>query len=96
MTLKEDSSSWRSRALIKRDFKHDHGELQAIYRSHKNTRIWCRGKIGVQHHVLWHEEGWLFDTTMYVGKCLGCGKHMYRNHLPVSKAVQKTVRQSSI
>jgi hypothetical protein len=90
MTLKEDSYSWRSHALIKRDFKHDHSELPVTYRSHKNTRLWCKGKVGVRHHALWHKEVWLFDTTTHVGKCLGCGKHMYREELPVSSVVVKS------
>lgn len=84
MRLKEDATSWRARSLKKRDFKHDHSEGALIYRTHKPTNTWCRGKVGIQHEVTWHEEDWLFGETiiMYVGVCNNCGKRMYRRHRP--------------
>ena len=77
MRLKEDRSSWHSHAIKKRDFKHDHSDLPISFKSHKNTKKWCRGKVGLQHSVSWHTEIGFFGDNYKVGKCTNCGKHMF-------------------
>jgi len=78
MRLKENSDNWRASAIIKRDFKHDHADLKNTYKSHKNRRKWCRGKVGINHTIKWRKEVWLFSININVGQCTSCGKHMYR------------------
>lgn len=80
MRLKERKDNWRSHAIVKRDFKHDHSDLSVIYSSHKNKSKWCKGKVGVKHNFQWHKETWLFGINMLVGECATCGKHMYRDY----------------
>jgi hypothetical protein len=82
MRLKERRDNWRSHAIIKRDFKHDHSESIPKFRSHKNTLKWCKGKIGFRHEIHWHKETWFFGITTYVGKCVNCSKTIYKSRLP--------------
>ena len=78
MRLKENASSWRVNAIRKRDFKHDHSEPTPKFRAHKNTTKWCRGKVGSQHEVIWHEKRGLFGEKYRTGKCQNCSKIMFR------------------
>ncbi|HUC87708.1 MAG TPA: hypothetical protein VMR95_00985 [Candidatus Binatia bacterium] len=77
MRLKEDKSSWRANAIVKRDFRHDHNDLLLSVRSHKNTNKWCRGKVGITHSISWHRETGFFGGRYKLGKCVNCGKHMF-------------------
>ncbi len=86
MRLKEDNDGWRSHAIIKRDFRHDHADLRIAFRSHKNTNRWCRGKVGVSHEINWQKETWLLGITVYVGKCTICGKQKYKDRLSIAKS----------
>ena len=48
-------------------------ELPAPHHSKKNTKRWCRGKVGVAHDFAWHldykgRKGWHEET------CKNCGK----------------------
>jgi hypothetical protein len=70
---------WRATGLLKRDLRHDHSEGVPLYRSHKPTIKWCRGKVGEQHDVTWHKKSRLLGGTLYIGKCNRCGKRMYRD-----------------
>ncbi len=77
MRIKEDSNSWRAGGILKRDFKHDHSEPIARFHSNKNTRKWCRGKVGVKHEVIWRVEQGVFGRVYKTGKCLHCGRVMF-------------------
>lgn len=77
MRIKEDRTSWRIGALKKREFRHDHRENRFEYRSHKHTKIWCRGKFGNLHKINWQKEALLFDETIYAGTCVKCGKRIF-------------------
>jgi len=76
MRIKENSDSWRASGILKRDFKHDHSEPIAKFRSSKNTHKWCRGKVGVKHDVIWRVEKGFFGKYK-TGKCLQCGRIMF-------------------
>ena len=82
MRIKERKDNWRASAILKRDFRHDHGEFMPKFSHHKNTNKWCRDKIGIKHEVNWRKETWLFGMTMYVGRCINCHKKMYKDRLP--------------
>ena len=77
MIIKENSDSWRTSGILKRDFKHDHSEPITKFYSSKNTRKWCRGKVGVKHDVVWRAEEGFFGYKYKTGKCLHCGKIMF-------------------
>lgn len=52
MRLKEDTSSWHSSSIIKRDYRHDRSKPEDFVpkgKSKKDTNKWCRGKKGVEH-----------------------------------------------
>ncbi|GEM_PF-6221909 len=78
MRLKETTSNWRARAIIRRDFRHDPSELAVSFKSHKDTHSWCRGKVGVKHDLAWNLESDLFGNTYKIGKCSACRKVMFR------------------
>jgi hypothetical protein len=93
MRLKEDSSSWRSSGIVKRDFKHGNVPVPERNRTtgRKDTRRWCRGKQGVEHD--WHRKqqerySWELDDWIpsYISiYCESCHKHAFRR---VSKTSQ--------
>jgi hypothetical protein len=78
MRLKENRDSWRARAIIKRDFKHDHNDLIIRFKSHKNTNKWCKGKTGIRHDVEWEKETTFLGYTYQTGRCVVCGKKIYK------------------
>ena len=41
----------------------------------KNTKRWCRGKVGVEHKPAWHPEPYAFLEFM-VFACTVCGRHL--------------------
>jgi len=77
MRLKEDSSRWRSHAVKKRDFKHDHSDSLVNFKSRKNTNKCCKGKLGIQHSIKWQQKIDLFGKNYKIGKCATCGRHMF-------------------
>jgi hypothetical protein len=89
MRLKEDNTSWNASSILKRDFRHDHSENKMLFRSHKNTKKWCRGKVGVEHVTAWHKHTWLFGEVMYVGKCKNCGKKFFKDSRSVDSILAK-------
>lgn len=78
MRLKKDSSSWRASGIIKRDFKHDHSQpTRGHFHNSKDTRKWCKGKVGKLHNYQ-RALKWEFGThKYYVDKCANCGKERY-------------------
>jgi hypothetical protein len=52
MRLAEDMTSWKSSGIIARDFRHSHNgpEISKAPKK-KNTKKWCKGKIGVKHEL---------------------------------------------
>lgn len=51
MRLAEDSSSWKSSGIRRRDFRHagNGPEVTGQKRKRKNTRRWCKGVEGREH-----------------------------------------------
>lgn len=84
MRLKEDTSSWRSSGIVKRDFRHDHSDMPQRTRNKKDTTHWCRGKIGVEHVWRRYLRGWHYKYIE--AKCMNCGKRSYN----------KTARKSNV
>jgi hypothetical protein len=95
MRLKEDSNSWKANSILKRDFKHDHSDTIMLFKSHKNTNKWFRGKVGVEHIILWHKHKWTFGGEMYLGKCSNCGKKFYKDSEPIETKLTKINKRPS-
>lgn len=83
MRLKEDKSSWKSTGIIKRDNRHDHSDSFSKTKSKKkDTKRWCRGKVGVEHELLrtfqymyWRNGP---KRMNYVKcNCVNCGKEFF-------------------
>lgn len=75
MRLKEDSSSYRAIGL-----KVKYAEpRQAGWRSRKNTKRWCKGKVGVEHE--WEHITPKNDISPWrkMDVCKNCGKQSYNN-----------------
>lgn len=85
MRLKEDTSSWHSSAIIKRDFRHNGDDLEPVklLTKKKNTRKWCYGKVGREHTLIRLKPiyNWSWDKEIYSYVrviCTTCKKEMYR------------------
>jgi hypothetical protein len=81
--LKEDSTSWRSSGIIKRDARHGGAVDGIISRGgvRKDTWKWCKGIIGREH--VWEREitRSIGGTKMTQMVCQSCGKQDYRTVL---------------
>ena len=82
MRLKEDSSSWKSNGIKKRDFRHIHDEPKPAHRSKKDTRKYCYGKVGKEHILYRFVHAWVRDYGFWwpntiQAKCTRCGKQFY-------------------
>ena len=75
MRLKEDSDSWKSSGIIKRDFRNDHSDSFSRKKSSKkDTKRWCKGKVGVEHEYKLVESGKISRLYWKTHKCINCGK----------------------
>ena len=50
-------------------------EVEKPVAGKKNTRKWCKGKVGREHKLEWEKSSWGFSST-YVHICTVCGKHL--------------------
>lgn len=82
MRLKEDSTSWKSRGIMRRDFRHDPGTPESEIPKHMH------GKGKNKKHVHKYVRSFAGWTTNYLGytvekfnyTCHGCGNK--RNSYP--------------
>ena len=72
MRLKEDTSSWHSNGIIHRDNRHDHSERFYKLHSKRDTKRWCRGKVGVEHEYHRYLRGWHYHYVE--ARCVNCNK----------------------
>lgn len=75
MRIKETKSNWNASGIIKRDFRHDSSQPQTSrVKSKKDTRKWCKGKVGVEHDYEYQfpKNDMIFFRMMAV--CLTCGR----------------------
>lgn len=75
----KDPDSWKARSIAKRDAKHIHDgpEVPKPPRNkRKDTKKWCRGKVGVGHKyetVSWPVHA-SYTSAYVIDKCSECGK----------------------
>jgi hypothetical protein len=75
MRISQDKDSWRAGGILRRDFRHTHGEPEVPqYKGKpKNGKRWCRGKVGREHQPMWTEwDRWNFRHEV----CAACGKRL--------------------
>lgn len=75
MRLKEDNSSWNA-SNVKRKVAQLPDE--PVRRSKKNTRRWCKGRVGVEHDYQWNVLPWIGTLKQRLKVCVNCGKQDYR------------------
>lgn len=84
-TLSKSPDGWNASGVRHRDARHDHSGPEvapAKKKRRKNTRRWCRGKVGVEHRVVRtvtavHETA-TGTYTEYDYSCTGCGMKRWR------------------
>jgi hypothetical protein len=65
-------SDWKEESIKRRDFRHVHGEPEVPRsRAKKDTKRWCKGKIGREH-----KPSCVARKYFYVLECSVCGKHI--------------------
>jgi hypothetical protein len=66
MRVSQDSSSWKAGGVLRRDFRHSHDgpEVARHRRRRGNTRRWCRGEIGRDHHLERYVTRWVSSTRV--------------------------------
>lgn len=72
-----DAGDWNADVIKRRAFRHTMNgpEVPKGSRSKKNTKKWCKGKVGVEHTPVgkWG-AGW--HNYMCILACTRCGKHL--------------------
>lgn len=79
MRLKEDKTNYRANSVIHKNTRNAKDELKERPRkAKKNTKKWCKGKVGVEHVPsewrLMKRFGGLCGTTFREKVCMKCGK----------------------
>ena len=77
MSKEKDKDSWKARSVKRKDFRHTHGDPEVASKGKskkKDTKKWCRGKIGVDHTYEWIDRGnYRFGYKIEI--CSNCGRH---------------------
>lgn len=69
MRLKEDKSSWKSGGVRAKDTRNARDDLkEAPKTKKKNTKQWCKGKIGVEHEPIIKDGHW-YNIELRCKKC---------------------------
>lgn len=79
MKISHDDDSWNASGVKRRDFRHDHSspEIPRHKGKKKNTKKWCKGKIGVRHKFSREQKSFKFASISWswIEKtCTVCGK----------------------
>jgi hypothetical protein len=74
MSKRKDESNWAYGGVRRRDERHTHeGQEVPTHNKKKNTKRWCKGKVGREHKFeLVQQRFW----TLH--KCSVCGKQEWR------------------
>lgn len=99
--LKRDHSGWHSHGLYKKYQDPKIKEAPVKQKSKKDTKKWCKGKVGVEHDLIRtfyrsYNHGRQYDFDYYNGKlmkyiecsCVTCGKTFYR---PNNKSIRLVI-----
>lgn len=83
--LKRGANTWRSEGLAKKYKEQASFDMlnNKIRRRKKDTRKWCRGKVGVEHKLYryFYRSGWSgIRTNLIRSRCENCGKEFHSNN----------------
>ena len=83
MKLSADKSSYRANGLIAKDERHtkdpEDEQPTGKTRGKKNTKRWCKGKVGKEHQIVWiryvsiHNRPWVPENWL-IQQCKSCKK----------------------
>lgn len=79
--FRRDADDWGG--LDKPAFQHTHAGPEVLpHKSNKNTKRWCKGKVGREHDyaerrltTCWGTHGKAGYTEVWTTMCNACGKH---------------------
>lgn len=80
MRLSRDSSSWRAQGLAR---KYKECPDSPVKATRKNTKKWCKGKVGVLHDldlIKTDRFNWWREMLWVHWKCANCGKKFTEMH----------------
>lgn len=88
MRIKKDKTSWHAGGVIARDARHEKSpDNTAKHLSKKNTKRWCKGKVGREHQGEWvryyelkHDGGRMGKCNWRIFVCKRCQKHLNRSY----------------
>ena len=64
MKISRDDFSWHASGILARDARHEKTEKQVPgHRAKKDTKRWCRGKVGREHEGEWKGYDEVNNTT---------------------------------
>jgi len=76
--ISHGGNTWRSEGLVKKYKAQVSFDTPTNkHKSKKDTRKWCRGKIGIQHEIrrYFYRVGWENKRTNWIrSKCINCDK----------------------
>lgn len=77
-TKKSKYSSWHGSGVYARDMRatKDPEPQVGKHRSSKNTRKWCKGKVGKEHKGIWVVESNRTTPRWFTLVCENCNKHL--------------------
>ena len=85
MKISRDDGSWHASGVLARDARHVKTEQQvAGHRAKKDTKRWCRGRVGKEHDLEWvnfwaHRQNREYqpgDGNWWMSICKRCEKHI--------------------
>ena len=90
MRLKEDSNSWRASGIKRKDFRNDKSfDGVTGRRKKKNTKKWCKGKVGKKHDLEWRWSKWDINFSQRIGKQPSVKEAFCRNCEKIVEAYNK-------
>ncbi len=80
MRVRRDATTWHARGVLRRDARHEHaGPEVSSGATPKNTRTWCRGKVGRNHALQCYRQTMGRPESEYFTRCCAvCGKEVAR------------------
>lgn len=78
MRLKEDASSWAANGIVRHDFRHDPNQPSRPHKARKDTKRWCKGKVGVKHSFVLIKRYKLHTLMWSTSRCVNCGKNQHK------------------
>lgn len=89
--LKRDHSSWTGAGLFRKYQQPAIDETIRVSRKKKNTKKWCRGKVGVEHRLeryFWRRSWQSVRAGWVRTRCVNCRKEFNSNDKSVPLRIE--------